>query len=95
MLSLMYPCRNQIEQLAEVRARRAAQREAEAIEGQQILARAKGEVEEDRQKAEERKNWHRQNNLGEKKPKKDKKEGMMKIYTHGPFSYAYSHDTGK
>jgi len=57
--------RNQIEQLAEVNARRAAQRQAEAIEGQEILARAMAEVEEDKQKALERKNWHRQNNMGE------------------------------
>lgn len=57
--------RMQQEQLAMVEARKKAEREAEAVEGQEILARSKAEIDEDRQKAWERKMWHKQNNEGE------------------------------
>lgn len=54
----------QKEQLAKVEARKAAERQAEMAEGQEILDRSKAEIEEDRQKAWERKMWHRKNNEG-------------------------------
>lgn len=53
-----------MEKILEAKARREAEKEAERLEGLEILAKAKAEIEEDKQKAMERTMWHRRNNEG-------------------------------
>ena len=54
--------RIRMEKIVDAQARRAAVKEAERLEGVEILAKSKAEIEEDKAKAWDRTMWHRRNN---------------------------------